>query len=112
MQVQATAKFVSISPRKVRLMLQTLRGRPVAEALTLLRFTPRPAAKQVAKVVQSAAANAENNFNLRPDDLRIHAIYAGDGRTLRRYKPRARGRVGAILRRTCHITVVVSDEEA
>ncbi len=111
MQVQATARFVPISPRKARLIIQDLRGLRVQDAMVSLRFTPKPAAKQIAKVVQSAAANAENNFSLSPDRLRIAAIYAGDGRTLRRFKPRARGRVGTILRRTSHITVVVSDDE-
>lgn len=111
MQVRATAKFVPLTPFKARLIMQDLRGLPVGEALTRLRFTPRPGARLVAKVVESAAANAENNYNLLPDSLRIAALYAGDARTLRRFKARARGRVGEIRRRTSHITVVVANDE-
>ncbi len=111
MQVQATAKFIRMSPRKARMIFQGLRGKSVDEALTILRFTPKPGAKQVAKVVESAAANAENNFDLSPQDLHIKSIYAGDARTLRRFRAAARGRVRPILRRTCHITVVVSDDK-
>ncbi len=111
MQVQATAKFVRSSPRKTRLVLQGLRGLPVEDALLQLRFTPKPVARDIAKVLESAASNAENNFALDRDQLTIHSIYAGDGRTLRRFRAKARGRVGRILRRTCHITVVLTDEE-
>ena len=111
MQVRATAKFIHLSPRKARMLLQGLRGQRVEDALTTLRFTPKPGAKDVAKVVESAAANAENNYNLSLDGLRIREIYAGDGRTLHRFRAAARGRVHPVLRRTCHITVVVSDDE-
>ncbi len=111
MQVQATAKYIRMSPRKARLIFHGLRGKSVEQALTTLQFTPQPGAKDVAKVVSSAAANAENNYNMALDDLRIHAIYAGDARTLKRYTAAARGRVRDIDRRTCHITVIVTDEE-
>lgn len=111
MQARATAKYIRMSPRKARLILQGLRGKPVEEALTLLRFTPKPGAKQVAKVVESAAANAESNFNIPVDMLHIESIYAGDARTLRRFRAAARGRVQPLLRRTCHVTVIVSDEQ-
>jgi len=111
MEVSATAKFVQMSPRKARMIIQGLRGMSVEQALTSLRFTPKPGAKQVAKVVQSAAANAETNYSLDPDDLRIAKIYAGDARTLRRFRAAARGRVQPRVKRTCHITVVVSDQE-
>ena len=110
MQVQATAKFVRTSPRKVRLVMQGLRGMPVEEARLQLRFTPKPIARDVAKVLESAIANAENNHGLDPRELKIAEIHAGDGRTLRRYKAKARGRVGRILKRTAHITVVVTDD--
>lgn len=110
-QVKATAKFVRTSPRKARLAMQGLRGLPVEEARLQLRFTPRPIAREIGKVLDSAIANAENNHALDPDDLKVAEIYAGDGRTLRRFKPKARGRVGRILKRTAHITVVVSDGE-
>lgn len=109
MQVQATAKFVRTSPRKVRLVMQGLRGLPVEEARLQLRFTPKPIARDVAKVLDSAVANAENNYGLDPRELRVHSVTAGDGRTLRRFRAKARGRVGRILKRTAHITVVVSD---
>ncbi len=109
MEVQASAKFVRTSPRKVRLVMQGLRGLPVEEARLQLRFTPKPIARAVAKVLGSAVANAENNHGLDPRDLRVKEIHAGDGRTLRRFRAKARGRVGRILKRTAHITVVVSD---
>ncbi len=112
MQVQASAKFVRSSPRKVRLVMQGIRGLPVEQALLQLRFTPKPIARDIAKVLESAVANAENNFALDRDDLTVHSIYAGDGRTLRRFRAKARGRVGRILRRTSHITVVVTDERS
>lgn len=111
MQVKATAKYVRLSPRKARMIFQDLRGMPVEAALTTLRFTPKPGAKQVAKVVESAAANAENNYDIAPRDLRIEEIYAGDARTLHRFRAAARGRVQPQLKRTCHITVVVTDEQ-
>ena len=110
MNVRATTKFAPITPRKARLILQGLRGMSVEDALLALRFTPKPAARTVAKVLESAIANAENNYNLARDDLRVAAAYAGDARTLRRFKPRARGRAGMIRRRTSHITVIVSDD--
>lgn len=112
MQVQASAKFVRSSPRKIRLVMQGIRGLPVEDALLQLRFTPKPIARDVAKVLESAVSNAENNFSLDRDDLTVHSIYAGDGRTLRRFRAKARGRVGRILRRTSHITVVVTDERS
>ena len=111
MQVQATARFVRTSPRKARIVMQGLRGLPVEEARLQLRFTPRPIARDIAKVLDSAVANAENNHALDPRDLKVHSIYAGDGRTLRRFKAKARGRVGRILKRTAHITVIVTDGE-
>ena len=89
--------------------MQGLRGKPVGDALTTLRFTPKPGAKQVAKVVESAAANAESTFNIPQDMLRIESCYAGDARTLKRFRPAARGGIKPLLRRTCHITVIVSD---
>ena len=110
MEVRAVAKDTGISPRKVRLLVDMVRGKKIDEALTLLRFTPTPTARVVAKVVKSAAANAENNFQLSPSELKIVRIFANEARTLKRYRPRARGRVNAILKRSSHITVVVSEE--
>ena len=111
MQAKATAKMIRVSPRKVRLLLDELRGKPVEDGLTLLRYSGVPSARVVAKLLASAAANAENNYNMSPNDLRVVAAYAGPGPTLKRFKPRSRGRVSPILRRTSHITVVVGDSE-
>ena len=111
MEVRAVAKETGISPRKVRLLVDMVRGRKVDEALTLLRFTPTPTAKAVAKVVKSASANAENNFQMTPSDLRIVNIFTDEARTLKRFRPRARGRANPILKRSSHITVIVAEQE-
>ena len=111
MQAKATAKMIRVSPRKVRLLLDELRGKSVDDGLMLLRYSGVPSARVVAKVLASAAANAENNYNMSANDLRVVAAYAGPGPTLKRFKPRARGRVSPIMRRTSHITVVVGDNE-
>jgi large subunit ribosomal protein L22 len=99
------------SARKVRLVCDAVRGKPVAEALALLRFLPQGSARDVAKVIQSAAANAENNYQMSPEDLRVHRIYADEGPTFKRYLPRARGRADRRLTRTSHLTVIVDDGE-
>ena len=112
MEVKATAKHTGVSARKVRLVLEHLPGKRVEEALALLKFLPTPNAKLVAKVVKSAAANAENNFQMVPADLRIKAAFAGEARRLKRFRPRARGRVGQLRRPSSHITVVVEEQEA
>jgi large subunit ribosomal protein L22 len=111
-EVRAIEKNVRMSPQKVRLVLDVVRGRPVGEALTILQFLHKRAAGPVAKAVQSAAANAENNFNLDRDDLVITRTFADEGRTLKRWRPRARGRVNQILKRSSHITVVVAEKGA
>jgi large subunit ribosomal protein L22 len=111
MEVKAIAKDTGISPRKVRLLVDMVRGKGVDEALTVLRFTPTPVASVVAKVVKSAAANAENNFQMSPSDLKIVSISADEARTLKRYRPRSRGRVSPILKRSSHITVIVMERE-
>lgn len=109
MEVRATARSVRVSPRKVRLLLRELPGKRVEEALALLRYTPTPHARLVAKVVRSAAANAENNYQMDAGDLRIVAAYAGDGPRLKRNRAKARGRMGLVLRRFSNITVVVEE---
>ena len=106
MDVRATAKTVRFTPRKVRLVLDMVRGRSVEEALAILKFTPNHAATAVAKVVKSAVANATNN-----NQLYIKACYANEGVVLKRFMPRAKGNAAQILKRTSHITVVVSDEK-
>ena len=104
-EVRAQAKWVRTSPRKARVVLEHIRGRTVPEARTVLAFTSRAAARDIEKVLRSAVANAEANHGLNGDDLVITAAYADDGPTIKRWRPRARGRVNRIFKRTCHITV-------
>jgi large subunit ribosomal protein L22 len=111
MEIKATAKHSGVSARKVRLVLENLPGKRVQEALTLLQFMTTPNARMVAKVVKSAAANAENNFQMSMADLRITAAYAGEARRQKRYRPRPRGRAAIIRRPSSHITIVVAEEE-
>jgi large subunit ribosomal protein L22 len=111
-EVRAIARHIRISPQKVRLVLDAIRGKPVAEALAMLRYMPQKATVPVSKALQSASANAENNFNLDPQELVIVRVSADEGRTLKRYRPRARGRANQILKRSSHVTVVVSEREA
>jgi large subunit ribosomal protein L22 len=112
--VKATAKFVHVSPRKARLVADHIRGRSVPEARTVLAFTERAAAVDVEKVLRSAVANAESNpaLHWNGDDLVVHAVYIDEGPTIKRFRPRARGRVAPIKKRTCHITVEVAQREA
>ncbi len=110
MEVVASARQVRISPRKVRLVLDTVRGKKVDEALTILGFLPTPAARTVAKVVRSAAANAENNYQMTSAQLRIVKTFANAGQTLKRYRAGARGRVNPFCRRFSHITVIVEEK--
>ena len=110
MEVKATAKDTGIPVGKVRPLVDIVRGKKVDEALTILKFTPTPKAKVVSRLVRSAAANAENNFQIDPADLRIVKIYADDARSLRRYRPRSRGRSSPIRKHSSHITVVVAEE--
>jgi|SRR4051795_9134846 len=111
-EVRAVARHIRMSPQKVRLVLDTIRGKRVSEALAILRFLPHKATGPVSKVVRSASANAENNFNLDVDELVVLRAYADEARTLKRYRPRARGRANQILKRSSHVTVVVSEREA
>jgi large subunit ribosomal protein L22 len=108
-EVRAIAKNVRGSPRKAGLVADVVRGKSVNDALAVLRFLPQRAARDLFKVVQSAAANAETNFNLDPNELYIVRVTADKGRTLKRYRPKARGRVGPILKRSSHLTVVVAE---
>jgi large subunit ribosomal protein L22 len=109
MRVRAQAKYVRQSPYKVRLVLDLVRGLPVPEAEHVLRLTSRGATEPVSKVLKSAVANAEHNHALDADDLVVAEAYADEGPTLKRYRPRARGRATRIRKRTSHITIVVSD---
>ena len=111
MEARAIAKNVGVSPKKLRPIVDTVRGKAVAEALEILRFLPSPAAADVAKVIKSAAANAENNYQMNPDSLRIVSIGADEALKLRRMLPMPRGRAGLVHKRHSHITVVVGEEE-
>ncbi|MGQ9546002.1 MAG: 50S ribosomal protein L22 [Dehalococcoidia bacterium] len=111
MKVKAVAKDVGISPQKARLVIDMVRGKKVDEALAVLSFLPTPTAKAVAKVIKSAAANAENNFQMSPAQLRIADMFADQGHTLKRFRPQSRGRVSPILKRASNITVFVTEEE-
>ena len=106
--VRAQAKWVRMSARKARIVLDHLRGRTVPEARTILAFTPRAAAREIDRVLASAVANAESAHGLDGDELVILEAYADEGPTLKRWRARARGRVNRIRKRTCHITVVVA----
>jgi large subunit ribosomal protein L22 len=112
MQVRATAKNIGVSPRKVRLILDRLPGLTVDQSLALLRYVNSPHARSVSKVVLSAASNAENNFDLDVDDLVVKTAVADDGRMQKRFRPRSRGRVSPILKRSTHITIVLDERES
>lgn len=111
MKVRAQAKHIRQSPYKVRRVLDLVRGLPVEEARHVLAFTERRAADPVTKVLNSAVANAEHNFALDSDELVVAEAFADEGPTLKRWRPRARGRATRIRKRTCHITIVVSEED-
>ena len=107
-EVRAEARFVRAAPRKAQLIVDEIRGRSVPEARTILAFMTRDAARDVRKVLDSAAANAEANHGLDSDELYVVGAFVGAGPTLKRWKPRARGRVGRIKKRTCHITIALA----
>ena len=109
MPVRAHSHMVGISARKMRRVLDLVRGKRVDAALDVLRIMPSPAATAISKTLKSAAANAENNEAMDPDNLKIVSIVADEGPTLRRFRPKARGRVGAFDRPSCHITVFVDE---
>ncbi len=107
----ATAKTVRIAPRKVRLVVDLIRGKHISEAISILKFTPRGASPVVEKVLMSAIANAEHNFDLDVESLYVTEAYVNEGPTMKRYRPRARGSASPINKRTSHITIVVSEKE-
>lgn len=109
MEVRAVTKDMTASPRKVRLILDRLPGLSVDQALALLRYVQSPHARTISKTVISAAANAENNFDLDVDEMYIKRAYADEGRTMRRFRPRSRGRVSPILKRSSHITIILDE---
>jgi large subunit ribosomal protein L22 len=112
MEVAAKLKGARISAQKARLVADEVRGMPVGEALNLLEFSKKKAAHLVRKLLNSAIANAENNEGADVDELRIATIFVDEGLTMKRMRPRAKGRGDRILKRTCHITVKVADNES
>ena len=112
MKVKATAKYLRHSTRKARLVTQAIVGLPVAEATAKLKYMPQDAARDVGKVLASAAANAENNHDLDPEELFVVEATANEGPTLKRFRPRAQGRAFAIHKPMTHVTVVVENKEA
>ena len=111
MEVRAIAKYTGIPASKVRPLIDMVRGRNVDDAISLLKFTPTPKAKVIAKLLKSASANAENSYQMIPSDLKIVSIYADESTPMRRYRPRARGRANQIRKRSSHITVIVAEQE-
>ena len=111
MQAKAVAKTVRIAPRKVRLVADLIRGKQVGEAVAILRLTPKSASPVVEKVLKSAIANAEHNYEMDINNLVVSEAYVNEGPTLKRFRPRAQGRASAINKRTSHITIVVSEKK-
>jgi len=109
MQAKATAKYVRMAPRKVRLVLQTIKGKYASDALNILRFTPNHAADEIANVLKSAVANAVNNHGLSGQYLKVAESFVDPGPTQKRVQPRAQGRAYRILKRTSHITIAVEE---
>ena len=107
---KAMARTVRVSPRKTRLVLDLIRGKNVADAIAILKFTPNKAARIVEKTLNSAIANAENNFGLEKANLVVSEIFANEGPTMKRFRPRAKGSASPINKRTTHVTVVVSEK--
>jgi large subunit ribosomal protein L22 len=109
MEIKAMAKYVRLSPRKARLVMDQLRGKKVEEALNVLNFAPQKSAYLVKKLINSAVANAEENSEIDVDTLFIKRIYADEGPTLKRFRPRALGRASRIRKRTSHLTVILDE---
>ena len=110
-EARAIAKYVRMSPIKLKPVVDLVRGKDLTEALTILKFTPGRGAEEVEKVVQSASANAENNLNINPDDLYVAEIYANQGPTMKRWRAADRGRAAMILKRSSHIGVTLKEKE-
>lgn len=109
MEARAVARYIRISPRKVRLIMDQVRGKRVEEALNLLAFAPQKGALVLRKLINSAVANAEQNLNMDVDRLYIKKIFADEGPTLKRFRPRAMGRATRIRKRTSHLTVILEE---
>lgn len=111
MEARAVARHIRISPRKARQVIDLIRGKHVEEALAILKFTPKGASPIIEKVVRSAMANAENNYDMDVDSLYVAECYVDQGPTLKRIRPRARGMANRIRKRTSHITVILREKE-
>lgn len=111
MQAKAVLRTVRIAPRKVRLVVDLIRGKNVGEAIAILRHTPKTASPVVEKLLNSAIANAEHNYDMDVNNLYIEKVFVDEGATLKRFRPRAQGRASAINKRTSHITIVVSEKK-
>ena len=109
MEARAIEKFIRMSPRKLRYVADAIRNKSVEEAVDILTLTPKKAASIIKKAIESAAANAAENHDMDEDGLVVTKIYVNEGPTLKRFRPRARGRATRIRKRTSHLTVVVSD---
>ncbi|MEC9488445.1 MAG: 50S ribosomal protein L22 [Halanaerobium sp.] len=111
MEARAVARYVRVSPRKTRQVMDLVRGKDIGEAFNILRFTPKKPAGIIEKVLKSAVANAENNFDMDPDILYVAKAYVDEGPTMKRIQPRAMGQANLIRKRTSHITIIVSEKE-
>ena len=110
MEAKAVAKYVRIAPRKVRVVMDLIRGKSVADAFAILKFTPTVGAEAIEKVLKSAVANAENNFDMNVDNLYVSSCFVDQGPTMKRIHPRSRGQAFKILKRSSHITVAVEEK--
>ena len=110
-QAKATARTVRIAPRKVRLVVDLIRGKKIGEAVAILRLTPKTASPVVEKLLNSAIANAEHNYEMNVENLVVSEVFVDEGPTMKRFRPRAQGRASAINKRTSHITIVVSEKK-
>ena len=110
MEAKAVAKYVRIAPRTVRVVMDLIRGKSVADAFAILKFTPKVGAEAIEKVLKSAVANAENNFDMNVDNLYVSSCFVDQGPTMKRIHPRSRGQAFKILKRSSHITVAVEEK--
>ena len=110
MEVNATAKYIRIAPRKLRIVMNLIRGKKVSEAFAILKFTPKVGSEVVEKVLRSAVANAEHNNDMNVDNLYVSTCFVDQGPTLKRIHPRSRGQAFKILKRTSHVTIVVDEK--
>ncbi len=111
MEARAVAKYIRIAPRKVRIVMDLIRGRGVGEAFAILKHTPKVASEVIEKVLKSAVANAEHNYDMNADNLYVAQAFVDQGPTLKRIHPRSRGQAFKILKRSSHVTVIVKEKQ-